>query len=85
MFQSIAGWSQFQNDYKKNNLQIIDNTPDEILDLVSELHEEVVLDKTPNKTQQMARRKYHKIFAENGGYSGSQIGHKFIKRHTQLI
>ena len=83
MFSSIAGWSQFENDYKKLGIKLCDNTPDEILDIVCELHNEVVNGTTQEKTT--LQSKFNDLFFNHDGYVGSQISQKFLERHETLL
>jgi putative glycosyltransferase (TIGR04372 family) len=83
MFSTIAGWSQFQKYYNEANLEVIDNTPDEILNGVKDIIENLSSDNGLMENQLV--RDFSKLSYEYIGYTGSKISPSFIKKHIKLL
>lgn len=86
MFSGIAGWSQFQRDYDKAGLVVEDNSPEDLLDAVAELHGEIEGTAPPASDHDLERvRRFENIALRHGSYCGSRIGHRFLERHEALL
>jgi putative glycosyltransferase (TIGR04372 family) len=48
LFSTFAGWSQFQRDFRKTDMVIEDNDPEDLLAIVQELHAEVLARPSPS-------------------------------------
>jgi putative glycosyltransferase (TIGR04372 family) len=86
MFAGIAGWSQFVRDYRARGLLIEDNSPEDLLDAVQELHGEVFgSTPTPSAEDTSRLERFNQIALASGGYLGSRIGYQFLKKYEYLL
>ena len=86
LFSSFAGWSQFQRDFRKSALWIEDNTPDDLLATVQELHAEVFGDDTEITAEDESRlSRFNEIAVSHGGYVGSRMSYRFLAKYPQLL
>jgi putative glycosyltransferase (TIGR04372 family) len=86
MYASTAGWSQFMRDFTGTDWTLVDNTPDDLLDVVQELHAEVFrepLDLTAEDEVRLA--KFNSIALANNGYIGSRMSYRFLRRYADLL
>ena len=86
LFSTFAGWSQFQRDFDKTDLAIEDNTPDELLATVEELHAEIFgtqLAVTPDDAARLQR--FNEIALAHGGYVGSRMSYRFLAKYKELL
>lgn len=85
MFHSKIGWHQFVEYFENEMIQVIDNSPEEILDLVRDM-----LDRETKRIRQTAQDKmlsqsYNQIVINAGGYLGARIGPSFLRQHVDLL
>lgn len=86
MYGSMAGWSQFMRDFTGSDWELRDNTPDELLEAVQELHAEVFGDAPPPAASDLARlERFNAIALAHGGYLGSRMSYRFLERHAALL
>ena len=86
MYSSFAGWSQFERDFKRTDLTIEDNSPDDLLDAVMELHAEVFDEPRDQTAEDEARlQRFNEIALANGGYIGSRMSSNFLRSHADLL
>ncbi|MSP02599.1 MAG: TIGR04372 family glycosyltransferase [Acetobacteraceae bacterium] len=86
MYSSFAGWSQFQRDFDRTDLRVEDNSPDDLLDAVMELHAEVFDEARGQTAEDEARlQRFNEIVLANGGYIGSRMSSRFLRRHADLL
>lgn len=83
MFSTIAGWSQFQKYYDAANLEVVDNSSDEILNGVKDIIKN--LDTNKELVENQLVRDFAKLSYEFIGYSGSKISPSFIKKYIKLM
>jgi putative glycosyltransferase (TIGR04372 family) len=85
LFSSVAGWSQFMRDFK-NGLVIDDNTPDDLLAVVEELHAEVFGPRRDVSQKDIERlQRFNEIAIAHGGYLGSRISYSFLDKYEELL
>lgn len=86
MFSGFAGWSQFQRDFRRTDLTIEDNNPDDLLATVQELHAEVFATAPEVTAEDAARlRRFNEIAINHGGYIGSRMSYRFLAKYPQLL
>jgi len=86
MFSSIAGWSQFQRDFKKTRFIIEDNDPEDLLAVVQELHAEIFGEPVEVRPEDTARlQRFNEIALANGGYVGSRMSYRFLEKYEHLL
>ena len=86
MFKSVAGWSQFERDFKKTRFTIEDNDPEDLLATVQELHAEIFDEPVEVGPEDLARlRRFNEIALANGGYVGSRMSYRFLKKYEHLL
>jgi putative glycosyltransferase (TIGR04372 family) len=86
MFSGIAGWSQFERDYRRGNLLVEDNDVDDLLAIVQELHGEVFDIAPPPSDKDSDRlRRFNEIALAGGGYIGSRMSYRFLERYEHLL
>lgn len=86
MYDSFAGWSQFARDFEKSDFVVDENSAEDLREAVEELHEEVFR-KTPQTAPEDRQRlkRFNEISAARGGYVGSRISYRFLKKYQQLL
>ncbi len=84
-FGTPAGWQQFSNYFDDNELRIIDNTPEELRDLVVEMMDR--LDGAATYTDEDNRRQaaFAALSIKYAGYLGSGIGRDFLRRYESAL
>jgi putative glycosyltransferase (TIGR04372 family) len=85
LFDTRLAWSEWQRDFKEDVFAIEDNSADDILDAVKDLHEEIVEGKRPTPAQQALADRFHAIAVANGSYIGSRIGARFVEKYQHLL
>jgi putative glycosyltransferase (TIGR04372 family) len=86
LFSSFAGWSQFQRDFRKTDLIIEDNDPEDLLATVQELHAEVFGTADPVSAEDAARlRRFNEIAVAHEGYVGSRMSYRFLAKYASLL
>jgi putative glycosyltransferase (TIGR04372 family) len=82
MLASKAGWLQFIKPLHNLDLQIVDNTADEIQELIVEMLQE-------NEAENIIYNKKYSylntIIEKNGSYKGATISSSFVKKHENLF
>jgi putative glycosyltransferase (TIGR04372 family) len=86
MYDSFAGWSQFARDFKKSDFVIVENSAEDLRETVEELHEEV-FEKThgPALEDRQRLERFNEISLARGGYVGSRMSYRFLKKYQQLL
>lgn len=86
LFSSFAGWSQFQRDYRKTDLVVEDNDPEDLVTTVQELHSEVFGGAAPVSAEDAARlRRFNEIAVAYDGYVGSRMSYRFLAKYAHLL
>ena len=86
MYSSIAGWSQFERDFKKTRFTIEDNDPEDLLATVQELHAEIFDEPVEVRPEDTARlQRFTEIALANGGYVGSRMSYRFLEKYEHLL
>ena len=86
MYASFTGWSQFARDFVDTDFVIEDNSPEDLRDLVEELHNEVFgLSGAPEPEDQDRLRHFNEIATAHDGYVGSRMGYRFMKKYSHLL
>lgn len=85
MFSSVAGWSQFTKDYKKNGLEIVENDTDDLLDATIEVHEAYMGRFELSAEDQAMIDRFNEIALAHDGFVGSRISARFLKRYKHLM
>jgi putative glycosyltransferase (TIGR04372 family) len=86
MYGSFAGWSQFARDFKNTDFVIEDNSAEDLREVTEELHGEVFA-QSPNPTPEDHERlrRFNEIAVSHGGYVGSRMGYRFMKKYQDLL
>jgi putative glycosyltransferase (TIGR04372 family) len=84
MYDSVAGWSQFQRDFV-GEFEKIDNTPEDLLDLTQEMLATLDGDLAPSDEDRAWRAKFEEVTLSHGGYLGSRLGARFAEKYAALI
>jgi putative glycosyltransferase (TIGR04372 family) len=86
LFSSFAGWSQFQRDFRKTDLMIEDNDPEDLLATVQELHAEVFGTAAAPSADDAARlQRFNEIAIAHDGYVGSRMSYRFLAKYANLL
>ena len=86
MYASTAGWNQFMRDFTGTEWELVDNTPDDLLYVVKELHAEVFDEPQDVTAEDEARLgRFNAIALANNGYIGSRMSYQFLRRHADLL
>jgi putative glycosyltransferase (TIGR04372 family) len=86
MYDSFAGWSQFARDFDSATFSIEDNTPEDLLDVVEEVHHEIFgTGPAPDAEDQHRLQAFNEISLARGGYVGSRMSYRFLKKYPQLL
>jgi len=86
MNTDIANYREV-NDFKKAGIELIPNSKEEILELVTEQFQKVTNSFIQDKDNRLLQKKYKNLFKPGHygfGYA-SQIGEKFLKRYSYLL
>jgi putative glycosyltransferase (TIGR04372 family) len=86
MYASFTGWSQFARDYEGTDFVVLDNSAEDLRDAAAELHAEVFGLRTEVSAEDHDRlRGFNEISLAHGGYVGSRMGYRFMRRYSHLI
>lgn len=86
LFSSFAGWSQFQRDFRRTDLVIEDNDPEDLLATVQELHAEIFGTAGPVSADDATRlRRFNEIAVAHDGYVGSRMSYRFLAKYAHLL
>jgi putative glycosyltransferase (TIGR04372 family) len=83
-YTSLAGWSQFERDFT-DEWAVVDNTPEQLLDAVIEMMNELDKGARLSPADQRLQDEYASIVRANGGYVGSRMSAKFLRDHQQIL
>ena len=86
MNTDIANYREV-NDFKKAGIELIPNSKEEILELVTEQFQKVTNSFIQDKDNGLLQKKYKNLFKPGHygfGYA-SKIGEKFLKRYSDLL
>ncbi len=85
MFGSQAGWGQFADYFERERIRVLDNTPEDLRDLVVEMleREEGVLRESEEDAALYAA--YRGIALASGSYAGARIGRQFLRKYAHLL
>ena len=85
MLFSKAGWVQFEDQLAMKGIRSIDNSPEELTDLVVEMIEREdgleVLTEEDHKMQKI----FNELVVGAGSYVGARIGTRYLRRHPELF
>jgi len=81
------GYATEPNQYAKAKIRIINNTPEEILDLAIEVNERIDGNWKTTKEDEELQKKYKSLFPKNSPCYGfpSRIGAKFLRENKRLL
>jgi putative glycosyltransferase (TIGR04372 family) len=85
LYATPAGWKQFEEYFSDHGLRVIDNTPDELRDVVVEMFERVSGAASYTADDERRRAEFERLAAHYTGYVGSRIGRDFLKEHYGLL
>jgi putative glycosyltransferase (TIGR04372 family) len=86
MYASFTGWSQFARDYEGTDFVVEDNNAEDLGDAAAELHAEVFGLPTAVSAEDHDRlRRFNEISLAHGGYVGSRMGYRFMRKYNHLI
>ncbi|HET9132593.1 MAG TPA: TIGR04372 family glycosyltransferase [Terriglobia bacterium] len=83
MFASPAGWQQFNHYFESEELEVIDNTPEEIDELILEVLDETEGKATWSDEDQRLLEAYNEVVLRHGSYVGARIGRVFLLEHQE--
>ena len=85
MYGSAAGWTQWQRDYPEGQQLLEDNSRDDLLDAVEEIHAEVLGGRRPTTEELALVDRFNAIAVAGNSYVGSRIGVRFAKKYKHLL
>ena len=85
LLSSEIGWAQFEKNFEKKNLTVIDNTEDEIRQLVVELIGIIFNTISYSQNDLNLKIKFKSLLEKKISYSGSEIGRDFINKYQYLL
>jgi len=85
MLSTPAGWSQFETFFARGGLRVIDNTPEELRDLVEEMIEEIEGTVRHSDGDISLIRRFERLMSDRGSYHGARIGLAFLRQHAKLF
>jgi putative glycosyltransferase (TIGR04372 family) len=85
MFASQAGWGQFADYFVRERIRLIDNSPEDLRDLVEEMleRESGNLRESPEDAQRF--ESYRSLSLAAHSYAGARIGRRFLRKYAQLL
>jgi putative glycosyltransferase (TIGR04372 family) len=86
LYDSFAGWSQFARDFDNSDFVVEDNSPEDLREIVEEMHEEV-FEKTlePALEDRQRLQRFNEISLARGGFVGSRMSYRFLKKYQKLL
>jgi putative glycosyltransferase (TIGR04372 family) len=86
LFSTFAGWSQFQRDFRRTDLVIEDNSPEDLLATVQEIHAEIFgAPPVPSAADTARLQRFNEIAIAHGGYVGSRMSYRFLEKYQELL
>ncbi len=85
MLFSEAGWSQFEKYLIKSGLQTIDNTSEELTELVLEMLDRINGEGVMTENDLKLRNTFNDLVLRADSYIGAQLGMGFLRRHQELL
>lgn len=85
MLFSEAGWGQFEKHLAKSGLRAVDNTEEELTELVLEMLERENGNEAITEEDRQLKGNFDDLVVRSGSYVGAQIGAGFLKRHHELL
>ncbi len=85
MFASKTGWSQWKRDFSSDTFVLLDNEPDDLVDIVKDVHEAVFDQALLCPEYERLAARFEKISISGGGFAGSRIAPRFIKKYSSLL
>ena len=87
MLISGAGRFDFKNQYEKNGIELINNTPEEILQITDEMEKRLSGSWENNEDDDHLQKKFweHFKFSDLHGVIKSRIGAKFLRDNRNLL
>jgi putative glycosyltransferase (TIGR04372 family) len=82
MFSSPAGWQQFIRYFEREQLDVVDNSPEEICELVIEMLDETDGDEVLSPDDRRLIDDYNALALRHGSYVGARIGRDFLRKHA---
>jgi putative glycosyltransferase (TIGR04372 family) len=85
LFTTPAGWQQFEKYFREHDLQVLDNTPEEINQLIMEMLDETDRRETLTAYDDSLVVAYNRLVLHHGGYVGARPGRDFLRRHANEL
>jgi putative glycosyltransferase (TIGR04372 family) len=82
LFTSTAAWQQFQSYFDSSDLEVLDNTPEELEELIVELLDETEGKSTLTAEDENLVRGYNQLAVQHGSYVGARLGRDWLRRHA---
>ena len=84
IFGTRLGATQNMQDFPAE-IDILDNSPQDIEDVVSEMFDQLESGVHCSKAQQDRQERYFEIALHHGSYKGSRIGKRFLEKNEDLL
>ena len=85
MFTSPAGWGQFSDYFKQNDLFVTDNTPHDLRDLAIEMIDTLDNPSCVPRASLELRAQFEAVALSHGSYRGAHIGCRFLQKYAALL
>jgi putative glycosyltransferase (TIGR04372 family) len=85
LLESGSGWMQFQKYFIDHGLEVIDNTSEEICDVVLEMMDQLTGQASYYLDDDDRRVAFEALLEKHVQYIGSRIGRDFLKRYKHLL
>jgi putative glycosyltransferase (TIGR04372 family) len=85
MFQSQAGWGQFAEYFERERIELLDNSPEDLRDLVEEMLERESGELHDSEEDERLFSSYRDLALTTGSYSGARIGRRFLRKYAHLL
>ena len=85
LYATPAGWKQFEEYFTEHGLRVIDNSPDELRDVVVEMLDRISGTAVYSADDEQRRARFERLTVQYAGYVGSRIGRDFLRKHSGLL
>jgi putative glycosyltransferase (TIGR04372 family) len=85
MFSSQAGWGQFADYFVRERIRLIDNTPEDLRELVEEMLERESGGLRESEEDAQRFESYRSLALAAHSYAGARIGRRFLRKHAGLL
>ena len=81
MFEDPLPYTNLDSQFKKLKLTVVDNTPEEVAELVEEMLLRLFYNANPTEDNLQRQKRFKKLFPENcyGAKFTANVGHKFLE------